>query len=140
MQASTSLSVPGTPAGIDEAIGAFDCFGRTHGVPSHVVWRCKLALDEILSNIARHGSAAGTPLIQVAFALGGDGVCLEIVDDLQPFNPLRAPAPDTAGTLESRKPGGLGIALVRQLMDDVKYERRDERNHFCLTVRTDGHH
>lgn len=138
MQASTALSIPATAAGIDRAIRAFERFGRTYGVPARAAWRCKLALDELLSNIVRHGSGQPTAAVDVVFRLGADGVSVEIVDALQAFDPLGAPAPDTAGTLESRKPGGLGIALVRQLMDDVKYERRDERNHCSLTVRTDG--
>ena len=53
-------------------------------------------------------------------------------DDAEPFNPLDAPLPDTAAPLEGRQVGGLGIALVRHLMDGVVYERTGGRNRLVL--------
>jgi anti-sigma regulatory factor (Ser/Thr protein kinase) len=55
-----------------------------------------------------------------------------VADDGPAFNPLLQPEPDTTLPLASRQPGGLGITLIKSLMDDVRYERTD-RN--ILTVR-----
>ena len=126
-----TLSVPATAAGVREAILAFERFGRTHQVPPGARWRVPLALDEILSNIVRHGAPAG-PGIDMTFSVAAGMVAVEIVDAAPAFNPLLAPPPDTNSPLPERQPGGLGIALVRRLMDETSYERRGGRNHFVM--------
>ena len=135
MHATHTLSVPGTLPGVRQAIQAFDRFGRAHGLSGGAAWRFPLALDEILSNIVRHGRAGRPASIDLTFSVDTDYVVVEIVDQAEAFNPLLAPPPDTSSALEDRKPGGLGIALVRELMDDTAYERRDERNYFTIRWR-----
>ena len=135
MHATHTLSVPGTLPGVRLAIQAFDRFGRAHGLSDGAAWRFPLALDEILSNIVRHGLAGRPASIDLTFSIDTDYVAVEIVDQSEAFNPLLAPPPDTSSSLEDRKPGGLGIALVRELMDDTWYERRDERNYFTMRWR-----
>lgn len=135
MHATQTLSVPGTLPGVRLAIQAFERFGRAHGLAEGAAWRFPLALDEILSNIVRHGLAGRADTIGLTFSLDDEYVAVEIVDEAEAFNPLLAPPPDTTSPLEDRKPGGLGIALVRQLMDDTRYERRDDRNYFTMRWR-----
>jgi anti-sigma regulatory factor (Ser/Thr protein kinase) len=68
-----------------------------------------------------------------------------IVDDAAAFNPLEARPPDTASGLDERPIGGLGIHVVRKLMDEMAYERREGRNRLTLRKRIadqerrDGH-
>jgi anti-sigma regulatory factor (Ser/Thr protein kinase) len=52
----------------------------------------------------------------------------EVEDDGRPFNPLEAAEVDTAKPLEERTIGGLGIHLVRKLMDGLEYQRQEEKN------------
>ena len=125
------LSVPATPAGVREAILAFEQFGESRRVSSETGWRVQLALDEVLSNIVRHGTPSGPP-IEMTFSFDAGTISVEIVDASGPFNPLRAPAPDTVSPLHVREPGGLGLMLVRRLMDETLYERRDDHNHFVM--------
>ena len=94
-----------------------------------------IALDEILSNVVRHAVQDETVLIEMILVRDGDQVHVEVVDDARPFNPLLVPPPDTTSPLETREPGGLGIALVRSLTDDVRYERRGDRNRLTMTWR-----
>jgi serine/threonine-protein kinase RsbW len=130
--AVVSLSVPGTVSGVRQAILAFEQFGRSHEVATGTGWRVGLALDEILSNIVRHRAPDPRVAIDMTFSLDDDIVVVEIVDGTAPFNPLLVPAPDTSSPLHERRPGGLGIALVRSLMDDTAYERRDSRNYIVM--------
>ena len=58
-----------------------------------------------------------------------------MADDGPGFDPLSAPEPDTSLGIEERPIGGLGIALVRRLMDHVEYERRDGKNRLRLRRR-----
>ena len=127
-----TLSVPGTDSGVRQAILAFERFGRCHGVPDGTEWRVKLALDEILSNIVHHGTPDACAAIDLTFSIVDNVAAVEIVDASGPFNPLLAPPPDTISALRERQPGGLGIELVRKLMDDTSYERRDNHNHFVM--------
>ncbi len=131
------LSVPGTPPGVRQAIDAFERFGERVRMPRPARWRIQLALDEILSNIIRHGAgpAAGQPAIDVAFSFTEGVVGVEIVDSAAAFNPLLVPPPDTASALAVRPEGGLGIALVRYLVDEASYEWRENRNHFIMRCR-----
>lgn len=119
-------------AGVRQAIDAFERFGRAHAVPAETGWRVQLALDEILSNIVRHGDEGAAAGVDMTFSLDDGVIAVEIVDGTAPFNPLLAPAPDTSSALQDRRPGGLGLALVRRLMDEALYERRDNLNHFVM--------
>ena len=138
MRTVETLSVPGTLPGVLQAVEAFERFGREHDLSAAAAWRLPLALDEILSNIVRHGLAGRPAAIDLTFSIDGEDVVVEIVDAADAFNPLLAPAPDTTSPLDERQPGGLGIALVRRLMDDTRYERRNGRNHFLMRCRADA--
>jgi anti-sigma regulatory factor (Ser/Thr protein kinase) len=59
-------------------------------------------------------------------------LCLEIEDDGRPFDPTVHAPPDTNAPLDQRKIGGLGIHFIRQTMDVMSYQRRD--NHNVLTL------
>ena len=95
-----------------------------------------VVLDEVLSNIVRHGLRDGREHeICIALAVEPDTVTLTVEDDGPPFDPLAYPQPDLDAELGERSAGGLGIHLVRRLMDDVRYERIEERNRLVLRKR-----
>jgi anti-sigma regulatory factor (Ser/Thr protein kinase) len=109
-------------------------FGRHHGLATRVLHDLALALEEVVSNVIRHGYPDdGDHEIIVRLRVEPATVTAEVEDDGQPFNPLEAPEPDTTSPLAERKVGGLGIHLVRRLMDGVEYRRPSERN--LLTLR-----
>jgi anti-sigma regulatory factor (Ser/Thr protein kinase) len=56
-----------------------------------------------------------------------------ITDTGVPFNPTEVVAADTTLSAEERPIGGLGILLVRELMDSINYERTDGKNILTLT-------
>jgi len=130
-----TLSVSGTPAGVARAAEAFDEFCRTANVANVARWRFQLALDELLSNIVRHGYAGAPGDITLTFGRTGDAVSIEVVDTAREFDPRRAPAPDVTSPLESRGAGGLGVFLAESLLDELSYERRGDQNHVTLTWR-----
>ena len=118
-----------------QVVEALDAFCDAEHVPDEVAWRLRVVLDEIVANIVTHGRAAGNgpkPGLDVWFLAEPDAVEVTVADDGPAFNPLLQAEPDTTLPLASRQPGGLGITLIKSLMDDVRYERTD-RN--ILTVR-----
>ncbi|HEX4193960.1 MAG TPA: ATP-binding protein, partial [Stellaceae bacterium] len=62
----------------------------------------------------------------------GEMIVTELSDDGRAFDPLNAPPPDLDSAIEDRRIGGLGVHLVKTMMDDVTYAYRDGRNHVTL--------
>lgn len=111
-------------------------FGTQHEIPEETLFRIRLALDEILSNVVRHGYEDETDhVINVIVSWDGEEVTIEVQDDGKPFNPLEAPEPDTDETLEERDIGGLGIHLVRTMIDELDYRREIDTNVLILKTR-----
>lgn len=106
-----------------------DLAGR--GVPMAVVSSVMIAADEVISNALNHGG--GAPSVEVAAKVEGGRVTVRIVDDGAAFDPLAAEAPDTTLSVEDREIGGLGIHLVRKMMDHVAYERRGKHNRLLFS-------
>jgi sigma-B regulation protein RsbU (phosphoserine phosphatase) len=114
-------------------------FGRQQGLAADVVHDIDLALEEILTNIISYGYTDDREHeIRVSLGVQPGAVDIDVEDDGRPFNPLEAPEPDTAKPLEQRMVGGLGIHLVRKLMDGLEYERRNDRNLLSMKKKTAG--
>jgi anti-sigma regulatory factor (Ser/Thr protein kinase) len=113
-------------AGIAERI---ERFGAEQRLPPHVVNALNVALDEAVSNAINHGyddGARGEIAVRLRHRPGS--VLVEIEDDGRPFDPLQTPPPDLTSPLAERPIGGLGVHLIRNLMDEVTYARHDGRN------------
>ncbi|HTS47603.1 MAG TPA: ATP-binding protein [Bryobacteraceae bacterium] len=88
-----------------------------------------LVLEELLVNIARYAYQPGTGDVEVAYTVESDGKLLvQIADKGRIFNPLEKEEPDLSSPLEDRPVGGLGIFLVRELVDSLSYRREQGRN------------
>ena len=113
-----------------------DAFGARNVLPDDVVFDVKLAIEELLTNTIKHGfSDDGAHTIDIYFDLQGDRLRVRIEDDAVAFDPADAKSPDTEAAFEDRPVGGLGVHLVKNLMDDVDYRREGGRNHVTLTKR-----
>lgn len=133
------LSVEGSRAGLGRATEAFEAFSASHGVPDPVRRSIQVVLDELLSNTIRCGTGGGRELtIRLIFRLDADALRVEIVDDGTPFNPLERGGPDTTLPLEKRPVGGLGVMLVKNLVDEIAWEGDGGRNRVRICKRIDG--
>jgi anti-sigma regulatory factor (Ser/Thr protein kinase) len=96
--------------------------------------RLQIILDELFTNVVKYGyeGAAAQGHIEVALSLEADRLIIEFVDDGGPFDPLASPAPDLDLPAEERKIGGVGIAIVRALVDEAGYRREGNRNRLTL--------
>ncbi|MCG8545305.1 MAG: SpoIIE family protein phosphatase, partial [Alphaproteobacteria bacterium] len=107
--------------------------GASAGLSPKLVHDLNLALDELLTNTIGYGYEDDEEhQITVRVSVGPDVVTAEIEDDAKPFNPLTAPPPDLGATLAERQVGGLGIHIVKSLMDRMEYRREGERNHLII--------
>ena len=123
--------------GLRALAAAVDDFCSTQAVADDVRHDLHVVLDEIVNNVERH-AAPRHPAIEVT--LGADDTHVEVIieDDGDPFDLHDAPVPDISLPIEERRVGGLGIYLVRQLMDDVEYQRSGGRNRLRLRRRLRG--
>ncbi len=119
--------------------GDFERFSAIHGVPDEVRRSIQVVLDELLSNTVRCGTDGDRELaIEVRFRLDADALRVEILDDGTPFNPLERASPDTTLPLEKRPVGGLGVMLVKNLVDEISWEDDAGRNRVRIRKRLDG--
>src|SRR5574341_217982 len=115
---------------------AFAEFADAHALPASVRRSVQVVLDELLSNTLTYGFAGREGgEVTVEAVLRADRVCLTLIDDGRPVDPFGRAAPDTALPVEERRVGGLGIHLVRHMMDEVSYQRRADRNVVVLAKR-----
>ena len=85
----------------------------THNVP--------LAVDEAVTNIIVHGYQCQGGAIEIEVSREGDALVIRLRDEAAPFDPTNTPLPDLTLPLEQRSPGGLGIHLIRQIMDEMTH-------------------
>ncbi len=135
MSPSLTVAIPGTLDGLAEAARMAAAFCEEAEVPGRTQRNLLTALDEVLANVINHGLAGAEGTIELTMGRNAGVVAVGVADTARPFNPLQAPVPDTSLPLERRKLGGLGIALVRALTDEVTYERKDGHNHLTLRWR-----
>ena len=92
-----------------------------------------LGLDELFTNIISYGfEDESEHQIKFSLAKAEETLVVEIEDDGIPFNPLDANGPGVARDLDSIDIGGLGIHLVKKMMDDIDYQRVEGRNKLIL--------
>lgn len=95
-----------------------------------------LVLVEWITNVISYAyDDAREHWITVRFLTSPGQARVEVEDDGREFNPLTLPSVDTGAPLEQRAIGGLGVHLVRQLMDSVEYRRAGGRNILTMTRR-----
>jgi sigma-B regulation protein RsbU (phosphoserine phosphatase) len=112
-------------------------FGAKHGLSHRVLYDLSLALEEVVTNTISYGYLDRREhVILVRLRVEPGIVIAEVEDDGQAFNPLAAPEPDVSKPIEERTVGGLGIHLVRKIMDGLEYKRQDDKNHLIMKKKT----
>lgn len=120
--------------------GTVEELGQREAWPDSLTFKVNLVLEELGLNILTHGgkSSDRRPEIEIVLTSEDDVLTIEVLDDGQPFDPLEdAPNPNVDASIEDRSIGGLGIHLVRTLMDDLRYQRDDGKNHLTMVARRD---
>ncbi len=102
-------------------------FLEDHGVEGPPVYRVNLALEELVTNTIKYGYSDYDPHeINISATIADERVVCVIEDGAREFNPLDQDAPES--TSEESKVGGLGIHIIRQMLDSMTYRREDRQN------------
>jgi anti-sigma regulatory factor (Ser/Thr protein kinase) len=104
-------------------------WGQDNGLPADSIPRINICLDELFTNIVSYGFDDDSQnLIKFTLNCDNNMVNINIEDNGIPFNPLEKIDPDFPENVESAQIGGLGILIIRKLMDNVSYERKNGKN------------
>ena len=91
-----------------------------------------LAVEEVFVNIVKYAYAESLGKVTIYCRMDKDNLILQIKDEGISFNPLQLPEPHLVSCLKERKVGGLGVFLMRKLVNNVKYEKQGKYNILTL--------
>lgn len=136
-----SIELPGEAARLGEITAFLQAFWQSEGLPEDEAFPFELSLEELFMNVAMHGTsdAASPPRVRMSLNRCVDRVELVFRDEGSPFDPLSLPPPDLSEDIESRRVGGLGVFLVREMMDEVEYRLEDGWNCMRIAKRLSAH-
>ncbi|MBU1726378.1 MAG: SpoIIE family protein phosphatase, partial [Candidatus Omnitrophica bacterium] len=116
-------------AEIPKLKNAWVCFAKKNGLSGEIVFDISLALEEAVSNIIYYGyEDIKGHQIAVSLGIENDAIFVRVSDDARPFNLLERLKPDIDKPIEEREAGGMGIFLIRSLMNEVEYRREKDKN------------
>jgi serine/threonine-protein kinase RsbW len=136
MDAQGSFTLKNRLSELERASRFVEEVGKRCGLPAKAIFETNLALDEVLTNLISYAyEDAGEHDIVVRLKVYGEEIALEVEDDGRPFNPLEVTPPRLDVPVDQRPVGGLGIHLVRKVMDGLEYKRHGGKNLLVMKKR-----
>ena len=108
-----------------------------HGIERKIAFKIRLVLEEIIVNVVSYAYGEGKGDVELRCAVEDDPkrLSFQIIDSGKPFDPTKVEEPDLDVPIEQRRIGGLGIFIVKSIMDEMVYERQDNQNILTLKKR-----
>jgi anti-sigma regulatory factor (Ser/Thr protein kinase) len=130
------LKVETNPSELERISAAVEDIGQRENWPAQFIFRVNLVLEELGLNIMNYGHDEGLHEFEITLTSEADVLRIEVTDDGRPFDPLNeAPEADLDASVDDRQVGGLGIYLVRTMVDEMSYRREQDKNHLTLVAR-----
>ncbi|MBO4340334.1 MAG: SpoIIE family protein phosphatase [Bacteroidales bacterium] len=131
---SLRLTLPNEIGQISQLPGFVEEAVKAAGLEQDIVPRLNLALEEAVTNVIDYAYPPGIlGKVELRADIAPGALTFTLLDGGVPFDPTARGEVDINASVEDRQIGGLGIHLVRQIMDEVKYERVDDKNVLILT-------
>ena len=126
-ECSTSLRMKAVLENVPRAIECVTEWAKEAGFDERALYEIQLAVDEACANVVDHAYQGTEPGdIEVTCCLDGQILTIQVRDWGQGFDLASVEDPDLEAPLEERSLGGLGLFLVRQVMDDVQFRSDPE--------------
>jgi len=133
--ASLNISIENRLENIGLAVEGFDAFCEENRIDNGPNQKVNLALDDLINNIISYGYKDNdVHMIDISFKRLENELIIIIEDDAMPFNPFEGEKNNIDLSIEEREIGGLGIHLVKNLMDSCQYQRKANKNMVVLTI------
>ncbi len=129
------LRVPAEDRHLAEIRDFIQEVGEKIQIPGKVLANTKLAVDEACTNVVKHGYKGQSGFIEVVVTGNLREFSIAIRDTGQSFDLRNVKSPDLKMYVETRKRGGLGVFLMNQLMDDVRYRAGADGNVLTMSKR-----
>ena len=131
------LNIAAKTENLDQVLGFIDSFLEEQECDMKAMIQIDVAVEEMYVNIAHYsygveGGGDAEIRVELDELYGKRAVRITFIDSGIYYDPLAKEDPDITLGAEERPIGGLGIFMVKKSMDDVAYERRDERNYFTM--------
>lgn len=124
---------------LDEMREFVGTVARESGFGEKDIYNIQLATDEAASNIIEHAYEGVTDgALNLSCGMDERGLVVTLVDYGLPFDPSEVPMPDLQADLADRKIGGLGIFLMRKLMDEVHYHSNADKSNVLTMIKRKG--
>jgi anti-sigma regulatory factor (Ser/Thr protein kinase) len=128
------LTLPNDIETIPQLNEFIDAVAEEAGLDMAFTMSLNLAIEEAVVNVMEYAYPEGTQgFVDIRLMVGDGELCCILSDSGTPFDPTLTPDADTTLSAEERSIGGLGIHLVRQIMDHISYEYKDQHNILTLT-------
>ena len=122
---------------LGEVFALVEAFFSREALAASLRFPVDLAVEEIFTNFVKYNAGAPSD-IGVSLRRERDEIVVSVTDfEAAPFDPTSIPSPDVSAPLAERSPGGLGIHLVKNVMDRVEYEHGERRSTVTLYKRVD---
>ncbi len=135
MNATLEIIIRAVIAEIPQLNEELEQFLSANSLGMNDILDIQLAVEEAVTNTIKHGYHGKEGIIRIHASVTGDLAKIIIRDSATPFNPLLLPPPDITAPAEDRPIGGLGVMLIRNLMDEVGYGFRNGENVLMLIRR-----
>lgn len=127
------LRIPAKLEGMDLILSFVSLLLDMHGCTPKARTQLRMAVEELYVNVTLYAYPAGDGWAEIRGSVKDGLATFRLIDGGKPFDPLAKPDPDILLSGEERGIGGLGIYMVKTMVDEVEYEYRDGCN--CLTLR-----
>jgi serine/threonine-protein kinase RsbW len=136
MEIMDKLVVAGRFKNLDTIARFFAEAAQTAGLDERAIYAVQIAVDEACSNIIEHAyGGEGDDPIECSYQITDCGLVIILHDYGTPFDPNRIPNPALDTALEDRTVGGLGVYLIRQVMDQVRFESTADAGNILTMVK-----
>ena len=132
MAEESVLKIPAKLQGMDVALSFVGFLLDDHGCTPQARKQLRMAVEELYVNVALYAYPSGDGWVEVRDSIEDETATFTLIDGGEPFNPLAKPDPDILLSGEERGIGGLGIYMVKTMVDDLDYAYRDGCNRLTL--------
>jgi serine/threonine-protein kinase RsbW len=135
MKVRTDQTIPADMSGLKEILDGIAILLEEQGFPLELISDVQLATDEVVTNAIIHGYDGKKGEVRVIAEADDQEVIIVVEDRAPAFDPVAFVSRDVSKDGDDRPIGGLGLILIRNVMEEVRYRREDGKNIFTMVKR-----